>query len=77
MDRVNDIDTLKTCLYGAIETLNFYADGRSYHGILFVPDTPAGDFMSDFSEDAELGLLKPGMRARKTLDQIKGLLKGY
>ncbi len=48
------------------KALEFYANPETYFAIMFLPDKPCGDFVTDFS-NTELGV-KPGKRARKILE---------
>jgi hypothetical protein len=54
-----------------ITCLDFYANPETYFDIGFFPDPPNGEFMKDFSK-TDFGM-KPGKRARKTLDNIASM----
>jgi hypothetical protein len=58
-----------------VQTVRFYGDPDSYVAIGFFPDRPCGEFIEDF-EDTELGL-KPGKRARETLDALDEKFKKF
>jgi hypothetical protein len=58
-----------------VQTVQFYGDPESYRAIGFFPDRPCGDFIEDFA-DTELGL-KPGKRARATLDALDGKFQKF
>lgn len=56
-----------------IETLRFYADPDTYRAITILADSPAGEFMDDFSDDHGDDFFRrpmPGKRARDTLAKL-------
>ena len=52
------------------DTLLFYADPDSYFAIMFIPDSPCGGFMDDFSHDEQYDRGIPGKLARKVLKEV-------
>ena len=57
----------------AVEALAFYADPDTYAAICYMADSPAGEFMEDFSEDHGFNQYDrpmPGKLARSTLKEI-------
>jgi len=49
------------------EALVFYADAETYFAIAFMGDPPHGEFLDDFDADNNMGVEKPGKRARDAL----------
>lgn len=68
------LENLESQLQKAIEGLEFYADPDTYFAIAFIPDSPCGDFNSDFEIMDENGIEvdRAGKKARRTLNEIKG-----
>lgn len=58
-------------LNDAVEVLEFYGNPDTYFAIGFLPDTPCGEFMQDFSEVA--GVMRPGKRARDLFEKYAAM----
>ena len=52
------------------DALAFYADPDTYFAIMFVPDSPCGGFIEDFSYDEQYDRNMPGEFARKVLKKV-------
>lgn len=63
-------DEIVIYLNKLVNTVGFYADPEHYHAIAFLPDNPAGEFMTDFADNDDYDYPKPGARARKTVTEL-------
>jgi len=74
LEKLSDRDVIKELR----EALCFYADPESYFAIGFLPDSPCGEFIEDFSEveEAYIGkTVRPGKLAREVILRYKALWK--